>query len=173
MQLPLNLPQSVRINTNIQTVVRQFVTNITSNPACRFNFFHQSIFLLSILISSFFVLRSSFFVLRSSFFVLRSSFFPTSIFDPRQSMFIRGQSFIFIHVHSQPMFSFCSAPIPLVKLFSNPAFSIGEKWLTIFVYSVKIAGYKTSSFIDNCIKKRPDRQAGPPSRLNRLMIMHR
>ncbi len=154
MQLPLNLPQSVRINTNIQTVVRQFVTNITSNPACRFNFFHQSIFLLSILISSFFVLRSS-------------------IFDPRQSMFIRGQSFIFIHVHSQPMFSFCSAPIPLVKFFFNPAFSIGEKWLTIFVYSVKIAGYKTSSFIDNCIKKRPDRQAGPPSRLNRLMIMHR
>jgi len=48
MQLPLNLPQSIRINTNIQTVVRQSVTNITSNPACRFNFFFASPFFCSL-----------------------------------------------------------------------------------------------------------------------------
>lgn len=141
-------------------MARHFATNITNGPACRFNFFRQPIFLLSTLIfSSFFLLPSSFFLppssfflpssfllLRSSFFVLRSSFFPTSIFDPRQSVFIRRQSFIFIHVHSRPMFSFCSTPTSLVNFFFTPAFIIVEKWLTIFVYSVKIAGYKTSSF---------------------------
>jgi hypothetical protein len=46
MQLPLNLPQSIRINTNIQTVAWHFALNTTNSPAGRFNFFHGPVSLL-------------------------------------------------------------------------------------------------------------------------------